>query len=266
MDIGLVKGCGRGRLRLPQGDHPAQPATRRRRHVRLLLAAHPFFLGTVIGAIATGRVPAHATHASPAAWTNPTSVLIGFLFVGACGYLAAVYLVGEAARRGDGRLERYFARRAQAAAVVAGALSLATLAELHSSNRALYDRLTGRALPLVILAGLCGLAVLALLTTRRRAGVRLIAALGVAAVIWGWGVAQYVIAVRTPWDSGQRGVARSDRTPTDDPATYDDLAKQHPLGRVGLISDVVDGVPLSETAPFITGEVLHVDGGQIAGS
>jgi cytochrome bd ubiquinol oxidase subunit II len=153
----------------------------------------PFFMGTVIGAIATGHVPAHATHASLAAWTNPTSVLIGFLFVGACGYLAAVYLVGEAARRGDGRLERYFTRRTQAAAVVSGALSLATLAELHSSNRALYDQLTGRALPLVILAGLCGLAVLAQLTTRRRTGVRVIAALGVAAVIWGWGVAQYPI-------------------------------------------------------------------------
>jgi cytochrome bd ubiquinol oxidase subunit II len=153
----------------------------------------PFFMGTVIGAIATGRVPAHATHASLAAWTSATSVLIGFLFVGACGYLAAVYLVGEAARREDGRLERYFTRRGQVAAVVAGALSLATLAELHSSNRALYDRLTGRTLPLVILAGLCGLAVLAQLTTRRRTGVRVVAALGIAAVIWGWGVAQYPV-------------------------------------------------------------------------
>jgi cytochrome bd ubiquinol oxidase subunit II len=153
----------------------------------------PFFMGTVIGAIATGHVRAHATHASLYAWTSPSSVLIGFLFVAACGYLAAVYLVGEAARRGDGRLEWYFTRRAQTAAVVAGALSLATLAELHSSNRALYDRLTGRALPLVILAGLGGLAVLAQLTTRRRRGVRIIGALGVAAVIWGWGVAQYPV-------------------------------------------------------------------------
>ena len=56
------------------------------------------------------------------------------------------------------------------------------------------------------------------------------------------------------------------RTATDDPAAYDDLAKLHPLGRVGLISDVVDGVLFLETAPFITGEVVHIDGGQIAGS
>src|SRR5262249_47758892 len=116
----------------------------------------PFFMGTVIGAIATGSVPADATHASLSAWTSATSILIGFLFVAACGYLAAVYLVGEATSRNESQLEMYFTRRAQVAAVVAGALSLGTLAELHSSNRALYDKLTGRALPLVILAGVCG--------------------------------------------------------------------------------------------------------------
>jgi cytochrome d ubiquinol oxidase subunit II len=150
-------------------------------------------MGTVIGAIATGAVPANPGHASLSAWTSPTALLAGFLFVAACGYLAAVYLVGEAARRGDRRMQAYFTRRAQAAAIVAGALSLAALAALHGSNLALYDRLTGRALPLVILAGVCGLAVLALLTAGRAAGIRAIAALGVAAVVWGWGVAQYPV-------------------------------------------------------------------------
>lgn len=158
----------------------------------------PFFMGTVVGAIATGQVPATASHASLPAWTSPTALLAGFLFVGACGYLAAVYLVGEAARRGNRSLQAYFTRRAQAAGIVAGALSLAALAELHSSNAALFSRLTGRALPLVIVAGLCGLAVLSLLTVGWRngawvTGVRVIAALGVAAVVWGWGVAQYPV-------------------------------------------------------------------------
>ncbi len=155
----------------------------------------PFFMGTVIGAIATGSVPADATHASLHAWTNPTSLLAGFLFVAACAYLAAVYLTTEAARRGDRRLRVYFARRAQLAAIVAGGLSVALIAELHSSNRRLFDRLTGRALPLVILAGLCGLAVLALLIRPwlKSIEVRVVAALGVAAVIWGWGVAQYPV-------------------------------------------------------------------------
>ena len=155
--------------------------------------ATPFFMGTVIGALATGAVAANASRASLAAWTSPTALLAGFLFVAACGYLAAVYLTGEAERRGDRSMQAYFTHRAQAAGVVAGALSLGTLAELHGSNTALYSRLTGRALPLVILAAVCGLAVLVLLTAGRTQGVRVIAALGVAAVVWGWGVAQYPV-------------------------------------------------------------------------
>jgi cytochrome bd ubiquinol oxidase subunit II len=153
----------------------------------------PFFMGTVIGAIAAGAVPADASHASLAAWTSPTALLAGFLFVAACGYLAAVYLTGEAAGRGDRLMQAYFTRRAQVAGVIAGALSLAALAALPGADPAEYARLTGRALPLVILAGVCGLAVLALLTAGRTTGVRVIAALGVAAVIWGWGVAQYPV-------------------------------------------------------------------------
>ncbi len=115
------------------------------------------------------------------------------MFVAACGYLAAVYLVVEAGRRGDRPMRAYFTRRGQGAAVAAGALSLATLFELQNSNPALFDRLTGRALPLVVLAGVCGLAVLALLSAGQTKGIRAIAALGVAAVIWGWGVAQYPV-------------------------------------------------------------------------
>jgi cytochrome d ubiquinol oxidase subunit II len=151
----------------------------------------PFFMGTVIGAMAAGQIPADASRASLPAWTGATPLLIGFLFVGACGYLAAVYLIGEAARRDDRRLEAYFTRRAQAAGLVTGALSLATLLELHDSDPGLWRHLTGRALPLVILAAVTGVAVLALLTAGRPRGARVLAALGVAAVIWGWGVAQY---------------------------------------------------------------------------
>jgi cytochrome bd ubiquinol oxidase subunit II len=153
----------------------------------------PFFMGTVIGAIASGAVPANASHASLAAWTSPTALLSGFLFVAACGYLAAVYLTGEAERRCHRPMQAYFSRRAQAAAIVAGALSLAALAELSSSSPALYARLTGRALPFVVVAGVCGLAVLTLLTARRPRGTRVIAAAGIAAVVWGWGVARYPV-------------------------------------------------------------------------
>jgi NAD(P)-dependent dehydrogenase (short-subunit alcohol dehydrogenase family) len=55
------------------------------------------------------------------------------------------------------------------------------------------------------------------------------------------------------------------RTPMHDAATYEALAKMHPLGRIGDIDDVVDAVLYLENAHFVTGEILHVDGGQSAG-
>jgi len=39
-----------------------------------------------------------------------------------------------------------------------------------------------------------------------------------------------------------------------------------PLGRAGQVSDVVDGVLFLESSPYITGEILHIDGGQTAGT
>ena len=55
------------------------------------------------------------------------------------------------------------------------------------------------------------------------------------------------------------------KTPDHDPASYDGLEALHPLGRVGEVSDVVDAILYLERATFVTGETLHVDGGQAAG-
>ena len=55
------------------------------------------------------------------------------------------------------------------------------------------------------------------------------------------------------------------QTPGNAPESYDALAGLQPLGRVGQVSDIVDGILFLESSPFITGEVLHIDGGQIAG-
>jgi NAD(P)-dependent dehydrogenase (short-subunit alcohol dehydrogenase family) len=54
-------------------------------------------------------------------------------------------------------------------------------------------------------------------------------------------------------------------TPMHDPASYQGMAALHPLGRVGEVSDVVDGILYLEGATFVTGETLHIDGGQAAG-
>ena len=56
------------------------------------------------------------------------------------------------------------------------------------------------------------------------------------------------------------------QTPAHDPKSYAAAAATHPLGHVGHISDVADGVVFLEMSPFITGETIHIDGGRIAGS
>ncbi|HEY2258087.1 MAG TPA: SDR family oxidoreductase [Solirubrobacteraceae bacterium] len=55
------------------------------------------------------------------------------------------------------------------------------------------------------------------------------------------------------------------KTPMHDLASYAGLAADHPLGRLGEIDDIVDAILYLERATFVTGETLHVDGGQAAG-
>jgi len=55
-------------------------------------------------------------------------------------------------------------------------------------------------------------------------------------------------------------------TPMHPQETHESLASWHPLGRIGTISDVTRGVLYLEQAPFVTGEILHIDGGQSAGN
>jgi NAD(P)-dependent dehydrogenase (short-subunit alcohol dehydrogenase family) len=55
------------------------------------------------------------------------------------------------------------------------------------------------------------------------------------------------------------------KTPMHPPETHGALNALHPVGRMGEISDIVEAVLFLETAPFVTGEILHVDGGQAAG-
>ena len=55
------------------------------------------------------------------------------------------------------------------------------------------------------------------------------------------------------------------KTPMHPAATHDWLAALHPVGHMGDIRDIVDAVLYLDSANFVTGEILHVDGGQSAG-
>jgi cytochrome d ubiquinol oxidase subunit II len=153
----------------------------------------PFAMGTVAGGIASGRVPlGNAVGNRVTSWLNPTSIMGGTLAISTCAYLAAMFLAGDARRFGDGELCVYFTRRAVGAAAAAGLVAFAGIFVLHADDRRLFDRLSHRALPIVIVSALCGLgAVVLLLRDRALRWAQVLAVGAVAAVIAAWGVAQY---------------------------------------------------------------------------
>lgn len=152
----------------------------------------PFALGTIIGAIASRRVPVgNAAGNMLSSWTGPTSILIGTLALATSAYLAAVYLAADAARLGDRELERSFHARALGAGVVAGAIAIAGLAVLHADAHLIYHGLLhGAGLGALLVSVLAGLATLVLVLRRRYELARYSAALAVATIVAGWAIAQ----------------------------------------------------------------------------
>jgi cytochrome bd ubiquinol oxidase subunit II len=152
----------------------------------------PFALGAAIGGIASGRVPVgNAAGDLITSWLNPTSIAIGAIAVATSGYLAAVYLAGDATRTGELALARAFRVRALAMGVVAGALAVIGLVVLRSDARALFDNLTsGAGLVAVLVSALAGVVTLGLVWAARYEPARVSAALAVAAIVAGWGLAQ----------------------------------------------------------------------------
>jgi cytochrome d ubiquinol oxidase subunit II len=153
----------------------------------------PFALGSVVGSIASGRVPVGNAKGDPfASWFNPTSLLIGVLLVATSSYLAAVYLAADAHRIGEPTLERDFRRRALGAGVVAGALALVGPVVLRSdAPRIWVGLISGGGLAMVALSAAAGMATLFLVWWERFDLARASAALAVAAIVAGFGFAQY---------------------------------------------------------------------------
>ena len=152
----------------------------------------PFCMGAMIGGIVSGQVPSGGKAGDPVdSWLNPTSIVIGLLAVAAVAYLSAVYLVSDARRAGDAAMAQYFLRRATAAALVVGVLSVIGLIVLHSKAPHVFDGLTSRALPVALVSVLCGLAALILLWRGAARGIRVLAGLAVVGTVVTWGVAQW---------------------------------------------------------------------------
>ena len=151
----------------------------------------PYCMGAVVGGIASGRVPAGGQAGDPwSSWVNPTSIVGGLLSVTVAAYLASVYLVWDAQRLSDEDMIAYFRRRAGGAAVVTGVMAFAGIFVLRADARYLFDGLTSRALPLVILSAIAGAGSFLLLRRSQR-GARLLSMTAVAAIVLAWGVAQW---------------------------------------------------------------------------
>jgi len=152
----------------------------------------PFALGAVIGAIVDGGVPpGNAQGDLVSSWLAPLPVTIGLILVASSAYLAAVYLAADADRRGEEELAEAFRLRGLVAGAIAGALAAVGLLVLEREAGRVFDGLTeGLGLVAVIASGLAGLATMALLFGRRFRPARYAAALAVAAVVAGWGMAQ----------------------------------------------------------------------------
>ncbi|MYS22279.1 cytochrome bd-I ubiquinol oxidase subunit 2 apoprotein [Streptomyces sp. DvalAA-14] len=157
----------------------------------------PFCLGAVAGGVASGRVPSGGHGDAVTSWLNPTSVLGGVLAVVACAYLAAVFLTVDARHQGDRALEAGLRTRTLLAGAAAGVVSLAGVFVIHSDSPRLFHQLSHRGLGLVVVSALAGVVGLGLLALRKPFGERSLAALAVAAVVCGWGVAQYPFVLGT---------------------------------------------------------------------
>ena len=152
----------------------------------------PFFLGTVLGGVASGRVPVgNAAGDAWSSWLNPTSLTVGVLAVLTGAYLAAVYMAADSVRADLPDMERAFRARALLAGALSGAVALGALPVLASDAPDLYDGLSsGFGLVCVLGSGVFGVGTLALVWSSRFGAARVTAAAAVVAVVVGWGIAQ----------------------------------------------------------------------------
>jgi len=153
----------------------------------------PFFLGTIVGAIASGRVGSDTETVGAPIWLSQTSLVGGLLAATTCTFLAGVFLTAEADRLGENELALSISRRTIGVGVVTGAIAIVGVIPIRNDAPTLADGLTGRASGLVVLSALAGASTIWLLSQARFRLARVGAVVAVGAVVVGWGVAQY------PW-------------------------------------------------------------------
>jgi len=154
----------------------------------------PIVLGMSGAAIASGRIRVVGGVVDAglvSAWTGPLSVVAGLLVLAMCAFLAATFLTVEAVARKERALEDLFRRRALAAGIAAGALAAIGLLAIRADAPVLWKGMTDTAWPLAVVSAAGGVVSLLAIDRRRYPLARVAAAVAVASVVAGWGVAQW---------------------------------------------------------------------------
>jgi cytochrome d ubiquinol oxidase subunit II len=158
----------------------------------------PFVLGASAGAIAAGDIRISSTHISADAlhvWLQPLPIVTGLLGLSTCAYLAASYLTIEARTRGERDMEDAFRTRAIVAGVVAGVLAAVGLIAVRADAPVLWRGMLHRGLPFAGLSAAGGLVSLVGHLVRRYDVARAGAVVAVAALLGGWGAAQWPLLI-----------------------------------------------------------------------
>ncbi|WUH91218.1 cytochrome d ubiquinol oxidase subunit II [Streptomyces sp. NBC_00433] len=155
----------------------------------------PYFLGAVLGGVASGRV-AVGTASAAHVWANPTSVLAGLLAIAASAFLGAVFLCSDARRFDEAGLVDYFRLRALLAFCAVVVLALVALPVTHHDAPHVWHGLTrGLGLLVMLLSAVCGTATALLVLFRHHRWSRhaSVATVSLALVAWGFAQRPYLL-------------------------------------------------------------------------
>lgn len=158
----------------------------------------PFFFGSCAGAIAGGLdvnqdgefLGSHLT-----GWITPLSVFCSFYAVGLCSYISAIFMSCEAQHDQDQELTAVWRTRALIMGVILGIFSALGLVVLSQYAPDLWLAFQSSALPLVVISSVTGFSSMVLIWKSLFKFGAAAAAVTVASVILGWGVAQYPLIV-----------------------------------------------------------------------
>jgi len=175
---------------------------RRSQNVRILSrifsvasAMTPFFLALAAASIASGHVQIQNTSQivtnTGSDWLTPFTVTIGAMALTLCVTIAAIYMTVEATAKGDTELVEAFRRRGLIAVALTAALGLLGLILAPSEAAFLWHGMLDKAIPVVIVTMLVGVAAAAALWFRRYRWARVLIVAEAAFLLLSWGVSQY---------------------------------------------------------------------------